>query len=149
MPILPAGARELAYYLDAVGPSEIRHLCGVHRTTLSRWLDGTSTVPVSALNLLRIVSTGRLPSMGKEWQGWCFQGGDLFTPSNFPVSAGEILAMPYRRALIREQEKQIAHLRATVQKLTDDLARVDAASNDARQWPYVAREGDVKAAIQR
>lgn len=146
---VPAGARELEYYADALGLSEIRHLCGVHRTTLARWLDGTSTVPVSALNLLRIVSTGRLPSMGKEWQGWCFQAGDLFTPSNLPVSAGEILAIPYRRALIREQEKQIAHLRATVEKLTGELARVDAASNDARQWPYVAREGDVKAALQR
>lgn len=145
--ILPAGARELEYYLDALGRPEICRLCGVHRTTLSRWLDGSSAVPVAVLNLLRIVSSGRLPSMGKEWSGWVFQGGDLFTPSNVPVSPGEILAMPFRRALLRDQAKQIAHLRATVEKLTHDLAALDAAANDALQWPYSPPEGNPKRAI--
>jgi hypothetical protein len=145
--ILPAGARELEYFLDSVGRADICRLCGVHRTTLSRWLDGSSTVPKSALNLLRIVASGRLPTMGKEWSGWCFQGADLFTPANFPVSPGEILAIPYRRALIREQQKQVAHLRATVEKLSRELAAMDAAANDARQWPYAAPEGNLKRAI--
>jgi hypothetical protein len=145
--ILPAGARELEYYLDSVGRSEMCRLCGVHRTTLSRWLDGTSTVPLSVLNLLRIVSSGRLPTMGKEWDGWTFQAGDLFTPANVAVSPGEILAMPFRRALLRDQAKQIAHLRATVEKLTADVAALDVAANDALQWPYSPPEGNPKRAI--
>jgi transcriptional regulator with XRE-family HTH domain len=145
--MLPAGARELEYYLEALSRADICRLCGVHRTTLSRWLDGSSAVPVSVLNLLRIVSTGRLPTMGKEWDGWTFQGSDLYTPANFPVSPGEILAMPYRKALLRDQQKQIAHLRVTVEKLTQELAAIDHAANDALQWPFSPPEGNPKRAI--
>lgn len=137
--MLSAGARELAYYLEALGPSEICRLCGVHRTTLKRWLDGTTHVPRSVLVLLKIITSNRLPSMGKEWAGWCFQGSNLYTPSNEAVSPGEILAMPYRRALIREQQKQIAHLRGLVERLTREIAQLGPAANDGQQWPFEPR----------
>lgn len=137
--MLPACARELAYYVDALGPFEVCRLCGVHRTTLKRWLDGSSTVPRSVLLLLKIIASKRLPTMGPEWAGWCFNGPDLFTPSNEPISPGEILAIKYRRALIREQAKQIAHLRALVESLTREVAQLGTAANDGHQWPYEPR----------
>lgn len=131
-----ADSRELDYHIEALGLPQSIALAGVHKTTFYRWLDGRARVPLAVLALLRVHAAQRLPSMGKEWDGWRFVGGQLYTPANESVSPGEILAMPYRRALIREQEKQIARLRALVEQLTAEVAQLGRAANDAHQWPY-------------
>lgn len=132
----PSDSRELDYLIDALGLPQSVALTGVHRTTFHRWQTGRARVPLAVLALLRIHAAQRLPSMGKDWDGWRFVGAQLVTPSNESVSPGQILAMPYRLAVIREQEKQIARLRALVEQLTAEVAQLGRAANDAHQWPY-------------
>lgn len=136
---LPPGARALEYLIDELGFFEVAKLCHVHRTTVFRWRSGAIQVPPVCLDYLQLVASGRLPSMGKDWAGWRFVGPHLVTPSNESVSPGEILGLPYGRALIREQQKQIAHLRGLVERLTREVAQLGPAANDGHHWPYEPR----------
>lgn len=74
--------------------AKCRKLSGVHRTTFNRWLTGETNPPKATLELFRLHATGEPPSTDKEWQGWCFTQGKLFTPANRGYSPHEILMFP-------------------------------------------------------
>ena len=80
----------------------------VHRTTFNRWLSGYAAPPAATMELLRLHATGEPPSVHKEWQGWCFTQGQLFTPSNRGYMPADILMLPMlhqNSARLREIEK--------------------------------------------
>lgn len=79
----------------------------VDRRTYERWLSGRSRIPFMAYELLRIVVAGQLPATGKDWHGWRFYDGKLFSPEGVAYAEGEIRAILYQYALIRELKLQL------------------------------------------
>jgi hypothetical protein len=86
-------------------------LSRVNRTTFQRWVNGETKIPLATLELFRLHALGEPPSMHKEWHGWTFTQGKLFTPSNRGFAPYEIAQIPdfYRdRAILRNIEKNYA-----------------------------------------
>lgn len=98
---------EFIEFLDshAILQSKCFAIARVNRTTFSRWLSGKSKIPAATLELLRLHACNEPPSEHKEWHGWAFTQGKLFTPSNRGFAPFEIAQIPdfYRdRAMLHE-----------------------------------------------
>ncbi len=52
--------------------------------TLHNWESGKTDIPYTAYRLLRLLNRMELP--GESWSGWCFVGGVLYTPENYPIT---------------------------------------------------------------
>lgn len=88
-----------------------RAFVGVNRCTWSRWLSGKSRVPLSAINLLKILYGGEIPQGGKEWEGWKFHDGKLYDPAGQWHTPGSILTWHWTRQELqaaRREENQRA-----------------------------------------
>lgn len=125
---------ELEILVSAIGPTWSASVCGVHRTTLSRWRSGAVPVPRAALNALR-AADGRAPGMAGQWNGWHFVDGVLWSPEGYQYGPGDLLAQVYERPLIRSLQKQVSEYEARIVRLTQAAAQVDPAGNDAAIWP--------------
>lgn len=125
---------ELQLLVEHVGPSWAASVCGVHRTTLGRWLAGSVPVPRAALNALR-AADGRAPGMGGQWDGWHFVDGVLWSPEGYQYRPGDLMAQVYERPLIRSLQKQVAEYEARIVSLTKAAAQVDQAANESSTWP--------------
>lgn len=83
-------------------------LAQVNRTTFQRWLTGQSNPPLATLELFRLDALKEPPSTHKEWLGWTFTQGKLWTPANRGFSPFEIAQIPdfYRdRAMLQTLQK--------------------------------------------
>ena len=61
------------------------------------------------IRLLYIVAQGNLDGLlaaGPDWRGWGFKCGKLYSPEGVEISAGEIRAIPYLRALVAEYKRR-------------------------------------------
>lgn len=130
----PKPPPELRSLVDEVGPTWAASVCGVHRTTLGRWLSGAVPVPRAALNALR-AAAGRAPGMGGHWDGWRFVDGVLWSPEGYQYRPGDLMAQQYERPLIRALQKQVRDYEARIVSLTQAAAQVDPAGNDSAIWP--------------
>lgn len=89
--------------------------------TLFNWETGRTAIPVATLKLLRLLRRSELP--GKEWQGWSFSRGTLWSPEGHGFKAADFawLSATIRRArlfgvLYREREQlRVELVRAHVQ----------------------------------
>lgn len=52
-------------------------ICGVHRTTLDRWIQNKSRAPFTAFELLRLHATREIPSSDNSWHDWRFENNLL------------------------------------------------------------------------
>jgi transcriptional regulator with XRE-family HTH domain len=127
--------REVAALVEEIGPGAAARLCGVHRTTVGRWLSGKVAPPPSALDLLRIAASGQVPGMGGDWLGWRFAAGRLWSPNGVPYSPGDLMAQQYERPLIRALQRKVSELEARIVRMTKAAAQVDPAGNDSAIWP--------------
>jgi hypothetical protein len=125
---------ELQTLVEHVGPTWDASVCGVHRTTLGRWLSGSVAVPRCAINALR-AADGRAPGMAGKWDGWRFVDGVLWSPDGVPYTPGDLLAQQYERPLIRSLERQVREYEARIVRLTKAAAAVDSAANQSHTWP--------------
>lgn len=86
-------------------------LSQVHRTTFQRWLDGEANPPAATLELLRIHAMSDLATLTEQWQGWTFNHGKLWTPTNRGFEPHEVAEIPnfYRdRAILQNIQKNYA-----------------------------------------
>lgn len=125
---------ELQMLVDHIGPTWAASVCGVHRTTLGRWLSGSVAVPRCAINALR-AADGRAPGMAGKWDGWRFVDGVLWSPEGVPYTPGDLMAQQYERPLIRCLQKQVREYEARIVRLTQAAAAVDTAANQSHTWP--------------
>ena len=98
--------------------------------TLFNWESGRSPVPFSTLKLLRLLVRSELP--GKEWAGWCFNRGTLWTPEGYGFKAKDFawLSMTIRRARMfstlfgerRDLLRQLDQAKAAAAAARDQLA---------------------------
>lgn len=97
--------------LHPINQSKCFELAQVNRTTFKRWLNGQSNPPLATLELFRLHARKEPPSAHKEWLGWTFTQGKLWTPANRGFEPHEIAQIPdfYRdRAILRDLQKNYA-----------------------------------------
>lgn len=104
--------------------------------TLFNWETGRSPVPFSTLKLLRLLVRSELP--GKDWAGWCFNRGTLWSPEGHGFKGTDFawLSMTLRRAHMFGQ---------LVDKRRELELRLAAAEGALR--PAVEAAGQALAAI--
>lgn len=76
--------------------SEAFNIARVHRTTWQRWMNGKAEPPAATMELLRLHAEGR-PASGytKEWNGFFFNRGKLYTPNvRFSYTPQDIMMIP-------------------------------------------------------
>ena len=134
----PAGPADLDFLINhALRPlseRRIAELCGVHRTTVSRWLDGSAQIPPASFEMLRFHAEGIPPSCGAAWRGFLWAGDSLTCPDGrTTLTAPEIAGAGYQKAYIAALERKIADLE---RKLIDATQKTDwGAANDAYSDP--------------
>ena len=114
----PASPEEIARAVDTIGARRVLSVLEIHRSTLARWLSGSSVIPRASWLVLAMMAEGRLPGMGADWRDWRFDGDTLHQiGTRNSYTARELAGMPYQlahgRALARrvaELEKQTAYL---------------------------------------
>lgn len=118
LPGKPTNPDDIAHVVDALGVRRVLSTLEIHRSTLARWLAGTSVIPHPAWLLLVLMAEGRLPGMSEDWRQFRFDGDTLTIPgTRFAYTARQIAGWPYQLALIdalnrriTELEKEKAHL---------------------------------------
>jgi len=127
--------QELVDLIDHLGGEGFAlSLLNIHRTTLMRWIAGTSRIPDAALITLRAATHGQLPyqQMG-EWKDWRFDKfGNLWAPNGQRYTPGMLLALPYERSVAKDVERERDALKAELDKVYKELAQYDAAANQRR-----------------
>lgn len=76
--------------------TEAFKIARVHRTTWLRWMNGQAEPPKATMELLRLHAEGR-PASGwtKEWDGFFFNRGRLYTPNiRFSYTPQDIMMIP-------------------------------------------------------
>ena len=100
--------------LYGINISELARICRVSLKTATRWKNGTTCPPESALLLLR----RDLGCFCDFWRGWTVNGEDLVSPSGWCVNRNDALIVPLMHS-------QIAALRAEIAKLKDEAEQID------------------------
>lgn len=117
-PAPPASPDDILAHVEAIGRRRVLQVFGIHRSTLARWLDGSTVIPRPAWLLLVLMAEGRLPGMSEEWRGIRFDADRLYViGTRTAYSALEIAGWHYQQqhaqALARrvaQLEKENAHL---------------------------------------
>lgn len=125
---------EGAELIEALGgPSHAARLLGVSLDSARRWHERKIIPSEPVLIALRALS-GRPPYMERDrrWQGWRFgEDGLLYAPGhNQGWHAGELLARPYERQLIKALQGQLKELQEALSRAHAELDRADPAANE-------------------
>ena len=129
-PAPPTSPDDVAHYVDIIGTAKVISTFGIHRTTLTRWMNGSAVIPRPAWLLLVLMAEGRLPSMSSDWRQFRFDGDRLhIIGTRFSYTAMEIAGWQYQQAHSEALARRVADL----EKKTAYLARVGRfyAANDA------------------
>lgn len=107
---MPLTKRQEFYeMLQRVGERRVLYEFQIHRTTLSRWLDGKTEIPGTVMYAMRALAYG--PGVDPDWQDWKFRDGYLHSPGREKFTPGDLLAMRYMKFQIdalRRENKQLA-----------------------------------------
>lgn len=74
---------------------EIARICQVSEKTVSRWRDGTTCPPKTALMII----ARDLGCFSPAWRHWTIRGEELISPEGWCITMGDVLASP----LLRQQ----------------------------------------------
>lgn len=110
-------------------------ILGVHRTTLMRWRTGKVRVPNAALALLRVWSESKLPGMGREWDGFRFEGNFLVSPAGVRYTPREMLAWHWKDQQLEHQRDRISQLEKIVHDQARRMQAMSSAANDIAHDP--------------
>jgi hypothetical protein len=102
--------------LYGISISHIAKACGVSTKTASRWKDGTTCPPESALMILR----RDLGCFSPFWAGWTVNGEDLVSPDGWCVNRNDALTVPLMHGQISALRHQVASLKATADDHLED-----------------------------
>lgn len=100
--------RERPPEIYGINISEIARICGVCIKTATRWKDGKTCPPKSALLLL----AGDLGCFDSAWAGWVVRRGALISPEGWEIKLNDVMAVPLVRAQLEayktEERKLLA-----------------------------------------
>jgi hypothetical protein len=120
--------RDLRALIELVGQSRVERELDVHRTTVSRWLQGSVAIP-AAQHLAIKALLGDAPGTMGKWTGWRFHDGKLVAPGGDAFHPGDILSLILLRQQLTAQRRELDALRLRVRVL-ETLTQKSA--NDAR-----------------
>lgn len=60
---------DLQQLIELHGRDKTERMLGVHRTTVTRWLDGRVSMPVAQRTMVQWLN-GNLPGTDGQWTGW-------------------------------------------------------------------------------
>lgn len=88
--------------------------------TIQRW-ETEGKAPRAVVLLLSMLAgdLSLLPGAGTSWAGWRFLDGDLLSPDGSAITAGQVQALPYLRARVREY--QTTHRETRTQALPGNV----------------------------
>lgn len=108
----PASPDDIAAHVATIGRSKVLKVFGIHRSTLARWLDGSTVIPRPAWLLLVLMAEGRLPGMSTAWRDIRFDGDRLYViGTRTAYSALEIAGWQYQQAALRASLERIEALK--------------------------------------
>lgn len=90
--------------------SELARICHVSVKTATRWKNGTTCPPKSALLLI----LADLGCFSPEWSGWQLNGQDLISPEGWRIARGQVLIVPLMRQQLAAYEVELRQLRDRV-----------------------------------
>ncbi len=101
---------ECAPVPDGIRAEELAVICGVALRTARRW-KALRQMPAGYALGLALLRDGDLGLLSKAWDGWKLTQDALYTPDNWEFKPGEIMAMPFKYALLSDLQRQLAQPR--------------------------------------
>lgn len=130
-PAPPAGPEEVRRVVEIVGEARAIELCGIHRTTLGRWLDGSVQIPKADYAVLLFHADGVPPGCGDHWRGFHWSGNALTCPDGrTTLAARELEGWQYKIAHIEALQRRVATLDGQLVEMARRLG-TDGAANDS------------------
>jgi hypothetical protein len=104
--------------------SECAQFLGVDPSTLRRWLNEKPKAPKCAVEALRMLAgfTPRLSRRGKDFHGWRFKDGMLWTDEGMSFTPAQIRSIWHVDQLLKGQTREINELQAVISDLKDNIA---------------------------
>lgn len=124
------------------GPDRVAQALGVSLDTARRWAEARVT-PSPVVIVALEAHLGRLPGMGKSWEGWRVgQDGMLYAPG-YPhgYHAGHILGLHFLHQLVAHQKRQIALLERKLREVDTGAANDPVEGDIARPGQPRLRAG--------
>jgi hypothetical protein len=87
----------------------LAELAGVHITTARRWK--REGAPAMEDRFLRILTEGDLGEIDPVWRGWNLKRGVLCGLDGFFFTPGEVMGIPFTKALLKTLQQREAHER--------------------------------------
>lgn len=107
--------RERPQELYGIPINEIARICRVSVKTATRWKDGTTCPPKSAMMLL----AGDLGCFDPSWAGWLIRHGKLISPESLAHSPGQILAIAFMELQIQGYRSELRQMKAALNSLEE------------------------------
>lgn len=96
--------------------SELARICQVSVKTATRWKDGTTCPPKSALLLLG----ADLGCFDVRWAGWRVYQGSLVSPEGWEITLGDVISSPLLRQQLAAFKSELKRLRAAAEPVIQD-----------------------------
>src|SRR6202453_2838608 len=106
-----------------INVNELARICHVSLKTASRWKDGTTCPPKSALLLL----AADLGCFDAKWKGWRLYQGNLVSPEGWEITKGDVISSPILR-------QQLAAFKMELRRLKEAAASAQEQPLPA-DWP--------------
>jgi hypothetical protein len=87
---------------------ELSRICHVSLKTATRWKDGSTCPPESALMLL----VADLGCFDATWKGWTVRRGNLISPEGWEITLGDVISSPLLRQQLAAFKTELKRLRA-------------------------------------
>lgn len=105
--------------LYGVPIKELARLCQVSLKTATRWKNGQTVPPATAILVLRLKYHGDLGVLSGEWEGWYYRDGTLISPDGWRIDRNDALAVPLLHGHIKALQAQVADLEAREEALEE------------------------------
>jgi len=113
--------------LIGINVNELARICHVSLKTATRWKDGTTCPPKSALMLL----AGDLGCFDASWKGWCARRGVLVSPEGWEIKIGDVISSPLLRQQLAAFKTELKRLRAQ-----EDLSHEQPTPAEWPDWVF-------------
>ena len=101
--------------------SEIARICHVSLKTATRWKNGATCPPQSAIFLL----LGDLGCLDPHWTGWHVRAGVLYSPEGWEITRNDVLATPLVRQQLAAYKAELRQIQARLEAMPEQPAPAD------------------------
>lgn len=114
--------------LNGINVKELSRICQVSLKTATRWKDGKTCPPKTALLLL----AADLGCFDGAWKGWMVCGGNLVSPEGWEITRGDVISSPLLRQQLAAYKTELRRIKERVVVIPDQPLPAE--------WPEWVRE---------